>query len=78
MNIHKIFIDKIQNVVIITESNSIVIQTYKEKKEFLDKGSGNIFHGLSRWLSGEESTWFDPWVRKIPRGGIGNPLQYSS
>ena len=21
--------------------------------------------------------WFDPWVGKIPRGGHGNPLQYS-
>ena len=42
--------------------------------------------GLSRWLSGKESTCqsrrhrrcgFDPWVRKISEGGNGNPLQYS-
>ena len=39
--------------------------------------------GLPRWLSGKESAcqWgrhkFDPWVRKIPGGGNGNPLQYS-
>ena len=38
-----------------------------------------------QWLSGEESAWcrscrrwrFDPWVRKTPGGGHGNPLQYS-
>ena len=36
------------------------------------------------WLSGKESTCqsrryrFDPWVRKIPGEGNGNPLQYSS
>ena len=35
------------------------------------------------WLSGKESTCqsrryrFDPWVRKIPGEGNGNPLQYS-
>ena len=35
-----------------------------------------------QWLSGEESAWcrsrrrcrFDPWVRKTPGGGHGNPL----
>ena len=41
---------------------------------------------LSRWHSGKESScqcrrpkrcWFDPWVRKIPGVGNGNPLQYS-
>ena len=36
-----------------------------------------------RWLSGEESICqcrrcsFDPWVRKIPWEGNGNPFQYS-
>ena len=36
-----------------------------------------------RWLNDRESAcqcrrhWFDPWVRKIPRGGNGNPLQHS-
>ena len=40
--------------------------------------------GLARWLSGKESACqcrryrFDPWSRKIPREGNGNPLQYSS
>ena len=24
-----------------------------------------------------QEMWFDPWVGKIPRGGHGNPLQYS-
>ena len=38
---------------------------------------------LSWWLSGKEPTcqcrWcrFNPWVRKIPGEGNGNPLQYS-
>ena len=40
---------------------------------------------LPWWLSGKESTCnagdteegFDHWVRKIPGGGHGNPLQYS-
>ena len=27
---------------------------------------------LPQWLR-----WFDPWVRKIPWRGNGNPLQYS-
>ena len=40
----------------------------------------------TRWRCGKEATWqrrrhkrdrFDPWVRKIPWGGHGNPLQYS-
>ena len=36
-----------------------------------------------RWLSGKESTCqhrrheFDPWVKKMPGGRNGNPLQYS-
>ena len=25
----------------------------------------------------QETPEFDPWIRKIPRGGNGNPLQYS-
>ena len=25
----------------------------------------------------QETPEFDPWIRKIPRGGHGNPLQYS-
>ena len=35
------------------------------------------------WLSGKESACqgrrlgFNPWIRKIPREGNGNPLQYS-
>ena len=42
--------------------------------------------GLPRWHSGRISTCqfkgckrqrFSPWVRKIPGGGNGNPLQYS-
>ena len=45
--------------------------------------------GLPWWLHGKESTCsagealqlfkpgFDPWVRKMPWGGHGNPLQYS-
>ena len=39
--------------------------------------------GLSRWLSGKESTCqfrrseFDPWVRKICREGNGYLFQYS-
>ena len=45
--------------------------------------------GVPRWHSGKESAChcrrykrhkrqsFDPWVRKIPREGYGNPLQYS-
>ena len=48
----------------------------------------NLYHssrhvGLPRWLSGKESTCqcrrcgFDPWVRKTPGVGNGNPLQYS-
>ena len=44
------------------------------------------FKGLPLWLSGKESTCnagdsrsrSDPWVRKIPGVGNGNPLQYSS
>ena len=24
-----------------------------------------------------QETWFNPWVRKVPEGGHGNPLQYS-
>ena len=24
-----------------------------------------------------QEAWFDPWVRKIPGEGHGNPLQYS-
>ena len=24
-----------------------------------------------------QETWFNPWVRKIPGKGNGNPLQYS-
>ena len=39
---------------------------------------------LPRWLSSKESTCrrckrygFNLWVRKIPGGGNGNPLQYS-
>ena len=41
-----------------------------------------VWSGLP-WGSGKESTYlcsrcgFDPWVRKIPRRGNGNPLQYS-
>ena len=43
--------------------------------------------GFPRGTSGKEPTCqyrrvkrngFDPWVRKIPWGGHGNPLQYSS
>ena len=43
-------------------------------------------HRLPRWLSVKEPTWqsrwcrrpgFDPWVRRFPGGGNGNPLQYS-
>ena len=39
--------------------------------------------GLPRWLSAKESTCqcrrcgFNPWVRKIPGVGNGNPLQYA-
>ena len=42
--------------------------------------------GLPRWHSGKKHTcqcrrrkrlWFDPWIKKIPGGGHGNPLQYS-
>ena len=45
--------------------------------------------GVPRWHSSKESAChcrrykrhkrqsFDPWVRKIPREGYGNPLQYS-
>ena len=39
--------------------------------------------GLPWWLSGKESTCqcgrcrFDPWVRRAPGEGNGNPLQYS-
>ena len=36
--------------------------------------------GLPRWLRGKETTcqWgFNPWVRKIPGEGNGNPLQGS-
>ena len=38
---------------------------------------------LKLWLSGKESACqcrrlrFDPWVRKTPGEGNGNPLQYS-
>ena len=38
---------------------------------------------LPWWLNSKESTYqcrrrrFDPWVRKIPGDGRGNPLQYS-
>ena len=44
----------------------------------------HFYHGIPRWLSGKESACqcrryrFDPWSRKIPREGNGNPLQYSS
>ena len=47
---------------------------------------GSLTTGLPRWLSGKESACqcrrrrrhrFDPWVRKIPWRGNGNPLQYS-
>ena len=43
------------------------------------EGAGEV---LPRWLSGKESACqcrkhgFDLWVRKIPVGGNGNPLQY--
>ena len=43
----------------------------------------SVLPGLPRWLIGEEPTcqcWrrrSDPWVRKIPGRGNGNPLQYS-
>ena len=52
-------------------------------------GYTNIYlfiYGLPWWLSGKESACsagaaerqgFNPWVRKIPGGGHGNPLQYS-
>ena len=39
--------------------------------------------GLPRWLSGKESTCqcrtrrFNPWVRRSPGEGNGNPLRYS-
>ena len=41
------------------------------------------YRGLPRRLSGKESTCqgrrrgFDPWSGRSPRGGHGNPLQYS-
>ena len=44
------------------------------------------FSGLPRWRGGKESACqrrshrrhkFDPWVRRSPEGGNGNPLQYS-
>ena len=49
-------------------------------------GPWSVTFGLPMWLSGKESVchWkrckghrFDPWGRKIPEGGNGNPLQYS-
>ena len=45
-----------------------------------------LFKGFSGASSGKEPPCkcrrhkrcgFDPWVRKIPGGGNGNPLQYS-
>ena len=51
-----------------------------------DYGPVILNMGLLRWLSGKESACqfkrcrrrgFDPWVRKIPGEGNGNPLQYS-
>ena len=45
-----------------------------------------LLMGLPRWLSGKELTYrcrsckrrgLDPWVRKLPGGGNGYPLQYS-
>ena len=40
----------------------------------------NLIEGLPWWLSDKESAYqcrrpgFDPWVRKIPGEGNGNPL----
>ena len=42
-----------------------------------------LYLGLPWWLSGKESSCqcrrgrFNPWVRKIPEEGNGNPLQSS-
>ena len=32
---------------------------------------------LVKNLPAVQETWFDPWFRKIPEEGNGNPLQYS-
>ena len=36
------------------------------------EGEESTCNGFLQWRPG-----FDPWVRKIPGGGHGNPLQYS-
>ena len=50
---------------------------------YLELGKTNLFREHPWWVSGKESTCqcrrhgFNPWVRKIPGEGNGNPLQYS-
>ena len=32
---------------------------------------------VAKNLPAVQKTWFNPWVRKIPGEGNGNPVQYS-
>ena len=55
------------------------------KLQFLSVNIWSLYHfeGLPLWLRSEElacqgrTCGYNPWVRKIPREGNGNPLQYS-
>ena len=58
---------------------------YCETKEFMPFNL-YLYLGIPRWLSGKESACqcrrhrrrkFGHWVRKMPGGGNGSPLQYS-
>ena len=58
----------------------------RKKKAMSDSLVSNKMRWPPRWLSDKESTsqcrrcrrhGFDPWVRKTPQEGSGNPLEYS-
>ena len=66
-------------------AQKINLKTEKEPRECHKKQSF-IWRGFPGGASGKEPACqmrkdrrpgFDPWVRKIPGGGHGNPLQYS-
>ena len=76
MDVNKIYHDK---------SLPHILNTLFYQLSNIQYSNINHYH-YHRWHSGKNHTcqcrrrkrlWFDPWIKKIPGGGHGNPLQYS-
>ena len=54
----------------------LLIKFHELKLPVFQFGASLVAHMIKN-LPAVQGTRFNPWVRKIPGGGHGNPLQYS-